>query len=92
MLETVKKLLKDVFTEDDNESADLIPITAFLGVLVYLGLWIYVVSAKAQPFDATAFGIGFGTMQATFGLAFKLKRDAQTKPMAEGVPTPPAGA
>ncbi len=81
-METLKKILKDFFTEDDNESADLIPVVAFIGVLVYLGLYIYVTVAKSQPFNATDFGTGYGIMQTAFGLAFKLKRDAQVKPMA----------
>ena len=86
MLQPIRKFLKDVFTEDDNESADLIPIVAFAGNVVYLGLWIFVV-VKGAAFNATDFGIGFGTMQTTFGLAFKLKRDAQTKPLADDKPT-----
>lgn len=85
-MEAVLKVIKDIFTEDDNESADLIPIMALLGVLVYLGLYVYVTVAKGQPFNATDFGIGFGTMQTAFGFSFKLKRDAQVKPMADDKP------
>lgn len=82
MLETIKNIIKNVFTEDDNVSADLIPILACAAVLVFLGLSIYVVVVKGAAWNGTDFGIGFGTMQTTFGVAFKLKRDAQTKPLA----------
>lgn len=84
MLDSIKKFLKDVFTEDDNQSADLIPIVAFAGNAVYLGLYVYLCGIKGTlAFNGTEFGTGFGVMLGAFGLAFKLKRDAQTKPMAE---------
>lgn len=83
MLQGLKKILKDLFTEDDNESADLIPIVAMLGNLTYLGLYIYLCGvAKTLAFNGIEFGTGFAAMLTAWGLAFKLKRDAQTKPMA----------
>lgn len=88
MFEGLKKFLKDVFTEDDNESADLIPIAAFGGMATFLGLSIYMVVIKAVPFNGTDFGIGFSTMLTCLGVAFKLKRDAQTKPLAEAPVVP----
>lgn len=86
----IMKVLKDLFTEDDNESADLIPIVAAAGNLVYLGLWIWLTAVKGTlVFNGIEFGTGFGVMQTAWGLAFKLKRDAQTKPMAD-LPAAPA--
>lgn len=84
MLETIKKILKDLFTEDDNESADMIMFCAFAGFGTFLGLEIYEVIFKATPFDMTGFGTAFGLMLAGLGVAFNLKRSAQAKPLAEG--------
>jgi hypothetical protein len=83
-MEKLLKVLKDLFTEDDNESADLMPIVALLANLVYLGLWIWLTAVKGTlAFNGIEFGTGFAAMQTAWGLAFKLKRDAQTKPLAD---------
>ena len=80
----IKKFFKDLFTEDDNESADLIPIVAMMGNLTFLGLYISLCGVvKTLAFNGIEFGTGFAAMLTAWGLAFKLKRDAQTKPMAE---------
>jgi hypothetical protein len=86
-MEKLLKVLRDLFTEDDNESADLIPIVALLGNLVYLGLYVYLCGvAKTLIFNGIEFGTGFAAMLTAWGLAFKLKRDAQTKPLAGETP------
>jgi uncharacterized membrane protein (DUF373 family) len=85
-MEKLIKVLRDLFTEDDNESADLIPIVALLAALVYLGLWIYIVVSGKQAFNGIEFGTGWAAMLTAWGLAFKLKRDAQTKPLAGETP------
>lgn len=83
MLQSIKNFLHQMFTEDDNESADLIPMVAFAGNVTYLGLYIYLCGVKGTlAFNGTEFGTGFGVMLGAYGLAFKLKRDAQVKPMA----------
>ncbi len=82
-MDAIKKMLKDLFTEDDNESADLIPVMAMLAFVVGCGLEVWVVAViKTQPFNPGEFAIFCGTMVTTLGVAFKLKRDAQTKPLA----------
>lgn len=92
MIQMIRKVLKDMFTEDDNESADLIPVVALLGVLVYLGLYIDLCAIKCTlVFNGTEFGTGFGVMLGAWGVAFKLKRDAQVKPMAGEAPAAATG-
>ncbi len=83
-MNAVQKTLKDLFTEDDNESADLMPVLVMLAWVAgtFLEVWVVVV-IKTQPFNPVEYGAFCGTMVTTLGLAFKLKRDAQTKPMAE---------
>ena len=46
-----------------------------------LGLQIYVVVWKGQPFDLQAFGIGMGALCASVGAALNLK--AKTEPGSE---------
>ncbi len=91
-MEQLLKYLKDMFTEDDNESADLMPVIAMLAVLVGIFLEIWVVAViRTQAFDMTNFGLGISALLSALGLAFKLKRDAQTKPMAH-MDEPAAGS
>lgn len=79
-MEALKKMLKDLFTENDNESADLMPIVALLANLVFLGMSIYIYGiAKTQPWDPMVFGAGFAAIQTAWGISYKLKLDAQTK-------------
>lgn len=86
-MQALKKFLKDLFTENDNESADLMPIVAMLAVLTYLGLYVYLCAIKGTlVFNGTEFGTGFGIIQAAWALSYKLKLDAQTKAEAEAKP------
>lgn len=57
--------LKQLFQGKDG-TADEMAVLCVLGVLTFLGLAVYAVVWKSQPFDPQAFGIGLG---ATIGAA-----------------------
>lgn len=58
-------------------------VCALLGVLTFLGLSIYVVVVKAQPFDPAAFGQGLGLVFLGTGAA-ALGQGLQRRAQAEG--------
>jgi O-antigen ligase len=67
------KLLKDLITGFDNETADIAPITAACISLTYVGLAIYDVVWHGKAFDMQAFGIGAGAVIGAVGVALGLK-------------------
>ena len=73
----MKTLLKQLLTESDNQTQDVFRWLALLSVLVGLGLSIYVVVWKNQPFDLMQFGTGVGAMLMGAGVAMKLKPETK---------------
>lgn len=71
-------IFTQLLTGKDNRTHDVIRWLAVLSFLVGLGLSIYSVGWKNQPFDLQQFGVGMGAMFATVGAALKLK--AETEP------------
>ncbi len=79
MLQAFKKFLKDMFTEEDGETGDMIMVCAFAGFATFLGLEIHSAVWKAVPFDMIQYGTAYGVMLTGLGVAFKLKLDSQSK-------------
>jgi len=67
------KIVKQLLTESDNETADLYKYLALLSVVVAIGLSIYAV-VQGQSWDAQSFGIGVGGLLAGVGVAVGLKK------------------
>lgn len=67
------KLLRDWFTGIDGKTYDLGRALWALGVLVFLGATVYAIY-KGQPWDAVAYGTGFGAVLAAGGAALWLKK------------------
>lgn len=63
------KLLNDVFTGKDNLTFDITRISGASVVATFLGLAIYAVVGKGQPFDPQAYGVGAGAVIAALGVA-----------------------
>lgn len=59
---------------DEDEKADEMASLAILSVLTFLGLTIYVVVIRGQPFDWRAFGEGFGSVIFAAALGMGLKK------------------
>lgn len=70
-----KDILRQLFTERDNETHDLARYLAVLAILTGLGLQAYAV-VKGQPFDMQSFGIGCGALFGGLGVALKLKKES----------------
>lgn len=64
-----------MMTESDNKTHDVFRYLSVLSVLVGLGLMIYAVAWKDQPFDMVQFGMGIGALFTGAGAALKLKHD-----------------
>lgn len=74
----VSKIIKDCATGIDGVTYDPARLYGLLAVLVFFVLALVAVVGKDQPWDAQAYGIGFGTLLAGFGLGVGLK--ARTEP------------
>ncbi len=68
--------LKQLLSESDNQTQDVFRWLAVLSILVGLGLSIYSVGWKNQPFDMQQFGIGVGVLLAGTGAALKFKPES----------------
>jgi hypothetical protein len=69
------EFLKHLFTEVDNTTADLSKLLAAMSIVNALGLSIYVVVWKGQPFDLQAYGMGIAALFAGTAALLKFKKD-----------------
>lgn len=69
--------LTNLTTGRDNTTHDVARVLAIASFITGLGLSIYAVGWKAQPFDLQQFGIGVGAMFAGLGAALKLKENTE---------------
>lgn len=74
----MRQVLRDLFTGRDGVTHDVVRWLAVLSIVVGLGLAVYVVVVKGQPFDLQSFGLGIGAVFLSVGGALKLK--AETEP------------
>lgn len=70
-------VLRDLLTGVDGVTHDFMRYIGLGGALTALGLQIYVVVVKGQPFDLQAFGIGIGALSASVGAALHMKKDTE---------------
>ena len=73
-------ILTQLLTGADNATHDFMRWIGLGGAVVALGLQVFVVVFKAQPFDLQSFGIGMGALCASVGAALGLKKDTEPKP------------
>jgi hypothetical protein len=71
------KFIKDTLTGKDGESFDVGRVAAVLSFITGIGLQVYVVGWKGQPFDFLLFGSGIGAMAAGLGALLKLKEGSE---------------
>lgn len=71
------EILKHLLTGQDNETHDLAHWIAVISFLVAIGLAVYSVIWKGQPFDLQAYGLGMGALMVAFGGALKLKEKVE---------------
>ena len=75
----LRDITQQLLTESDNITHDIYRYLSLLSILTGLGLQIYVIGWKNQPFDMQTFGIGIGALFAGVGIALGLKKDAKDK-------------
>lgn len=73
---------RDILTENDAITYDAVRVLAVLAIIVALGLAVFVVVVKNQPFSVQDFGIGIGAVFLSVGGALKLKSDAPASTVA----------
>lgn len=76
---SLRTVVRHLMTESDNVTHDLYRYLAVLAVAVGLGLSVYVVGWKNQPFDMQTFGVGVGALFAGVGVALGLKKETSNK-------------
>jgi len=74
------KALRDILTGKDGATHDIGRWAGALSFLCGLGLEIYVVVWKGQPFDFTQFGVGIAAMAAGVGAMLKIKETTEPPP------------
>ena len=67
MIETLKKVFHDMFTENDGKSFCIAKITAFIAVISYIGNISYVIYLS-HTIDPSAFGTGLGIVLGGAGV------------------------
>jgi len=72
------KAIKDILTGKDGQTHDIGRWAGAASFICALGLEIYVVVYKGQPFDVTQFGLGIAAVAGGIGALLKLK--AETEP------------
>ena len=78
MLDTLKKVFHDAFTENDGTSYCIAKITAFIAVISYLGNITYVIHLS-HNIDPSAFGTGLGVVLGGCGMLIAGKQLNSTK-------------
>ena len=74
------KFLRDILTSDrDSKVYDLVRVGTAAGLAVGLGLTIYAVGWRGDPFDLTAFGTGIGLILAAGGGAMWARKDREAE-------------
>jgi len=74
------KFLRDLFTADARSRVyDLVRVGTGAALVVGMGLTIYAVVWREQPFDLAAFGTGIGLILAAGGGAMWARRDRESE-------------
>ena len=71
----IRSVFRQLFTESDNITHDLYRYLSVASVVSGIGLQIFAVAVKGQPFDMQAFGVGTGALLAGVGVALGLKKE-----------------
>lgn len=71
------KPLRDILTGRDGVTHDIGRWAAVASIVTGLGLQVYAVGWRGQPFDMLAFGGGVGALAAGIGALLKLKETTE---------------
>jgi len=73
----MSKILVQLLTGKDGQTHDVFRWLVLVNCLTAVGLEIYSVAYKGQPFDMQAFGIGIGAVFTGAGAGLKLKESTE---------------
>lgn len=79
VMDKIKKVLNDWFTEVDNKTFDITKVLAVLSIATGIGLAIFSVAYKGQAFNYQDYGLGTAALFAGVGMALGLKKDTKEK-------------
>ena len=75
----IETMIKHILTGIDGESYDVARVMGVLGVVFYMSMTAYNVIWMKHPFDYVNWGIGFGSVIGSMGVAIKLKENTEPK-------------
>lgn len=75
MKKILKKIIKDWFTESDNDTFDIIKALAVASIITAIGLSIIAVVLHKEPFSFQDYGMGAAALFAGVGVALGMKKD-----------------
>jgi hypothetical protein len=75
-MEKMKKVIKDWFTEVDNNTFDITKALAVVSILSGVSLAIFAVVLKGQVFNYQDYGMGTAALFAGVGVALGMKKDS----------------
>jgi hypothetical protein len=76
IMDKIKKVLNDWFTEVDNKTFDITKVLAVFSIGTGIFLAIFSVVYKAQAFNYQDYGLGTAALFAGLGVALGLKKDS----------------
>lgn len=79
VMDKVKKILNDLFTEVDNNTFDITKVLAVLSIATGIGLAIFSVAYKGQEFNYQDYGLGTAALFAGVGVALGMKKESKEK-------------
>lgn len=75
IMDKVKKIINDWFTEVDNKTFDITKVLAVASIATGIGLAIFSVGFNGQEFSYQDYGLGTAALFAGVGVALGLKKD-----------------
>lgn len=76
MMDWIRKQLRDIFTEPDNQTVCVVRLAGIGGFLYGIGAHAYQVFWLHTPFDFLGFGGGLSALIAALGVALGMKKDS----------------
>lgn len=75
----MKKFFKHLFTGKDNQTFDIARVLWAIGVVAFIGCAVYHTYFKGE-FDASSYGLGFGSVLAGGGAGIGIKSIMKGEP------------
>lgn len=78
-MSVAKKLIKEWFTETDNETADVTKVLAALSIVTGIVLAVFSVVVLGKEFNYQDYGLGTAALFAGVGVALSAKKETPIK-------------